>query len=392
MTPSRRTILTSAVAAGVAATSGVAGAADTTAAAPASHGGTGRGPRQEVFGHLPDGRDVHRWTLSRGGTLLKVLSYGGIVQTLEVRDRRGERANVSLGFASLEPYLTLSPYFGALIGRYGNRIAAGRFTLDGRTYSLPVNNGPNSLHGGNQGFDKHVWHVEPTGPASLALTRTSPDGEEGYPGALDVRVDYSLTDDGALRIDYRATTDAPTVVNLTNHTYWNLAGEGSGTALDHHVQLAASRFTPVDPTLIPTGDLAPVAGTPFDFRRAKPVGRDIRRSHEQLRFGQGFDHNFVLDKGGTRRPEQFATVYDPSSGRTMTVSTTEPGVQFYTGNFLDGSFAGTSGSFYRQSDALCLETQHFPDSPNQPAFPSTVLRPGRTYRSSTVYAFGVRRA
>ncbi len=344
----------------------------------------------EVFGHLPDGTEVHRWTLSRGGTRLKVLSYGGIVQSLELPDRAGEYANVSLGFGTLAPYLTATTYFGALIGRYGNRIAEGRFTLDGTTHQLPVNDGPNSLHGGDLGFDKRLWDVTPDGRSGLTLRRTSPDGEMGYPGTLDVRVDYTLTRDGDFRIDYRATTDAPTVVNLTNHTYFHLGGEGTGSIEDHLLTIAASRYTPVGDTLIPTGELARVSGTPFDFRRGRSVGHAIRESHPQLLHGQGYDHNFVLDKGVTGAPRHAATLHDPASGRLMRVDTTEPGVQFYSGNFLDATLTGPAGRVYRQGDGLCLETQHFPDSPNQPHFPSTVLRPGETYRSTTVHRFGTR--
>ncbi|RBM04866.1 aldose epimerase family protein [Streptomyces sp. PT12] len=384
MSTDRRAILATG-ATGLAAA--VTGVPDAAAASPSGGGHGDEPPRSEPFGALPDGTRVERWTLARGGTLIKVLSYGGIVQTLEIPDRSGRAVNVSLGFATLDPYLAATTYFGALIGRYGNRIAEGRFTLDGTAYQLPVNDGPNSLHGGDQGFDKRVWEITPEGPASLVLRRVSPDGEMGYPGTLDVTVVYTLTDDGDFRIDYRATTDAPTVVNLTNHTYFNLAGEGSGTVLDHRLEIDASRYTPVGETLIPTGELAPVRGTPFDFRRAKPVGQDIREDHEQLLHGRGFDHNFVLDKGITARPRHFASLHDPSSGRAMSVATTEPGVQFYSGNFLDGGLVGTSGRVYRQGDGLCLETQHFPDSPNQPAFPSTVLRPGETYRSTTIHRF-----
>ncbi|EFL26429.1 aldose 1-epimerase [Streptomyces himastatinicus ATCC 53653] len=348
---------------------------------------------KEHFGTLADGTKVDRWTIENGRTRLSVLSYGGVVQTLEIPDRHGHRANVSLGFADLDAYVASSPYFGALIGRYGNRIARGTFTLDGKAYQLPVNDGPNSLHGGDKGFDKRVWTVEPfrKGPdVGLTLRRVSPDGEMGYPGALTVRVDYTLTAAGDFRIDYEATTDKATVVNLTNHTYYNLAGEGSGSIYDHRLQIAASRYTPVDKTLIPTGELAKVAGTPFDFRRAKEIGRDIREAHQQVLYGQGIDHNFALDKGLTRRPEHIVTVTEPESGRVMKIATTEPGVQFYTGNFLTGTFAGTSGQVYRQGDGFCLETQHFPDSPNQPSFPSTVLRPGDTYRSTTVHSFSTR--
>ncbi|NJP52289.1 galactose mutarotase [Streptomyces sp. SBST2-5] len=377
----RRTLIAGAAAAGLTA----------AAAGGTAHASGGRKPVKELFGKLADGTKVYRWSLQNGGTRMKVLSYGGIVQSLEVPDRRGRYANVSLGFDNLDDYVASSPYFGALIGRYGNRIGKGRFTLDGTAYQLSVNDGENSLHGGAQGFDKRVWDVEPftEGPdVGLRLYYTSADGEMGYPGTLKVKVTYTLTRHGDWRIDYRATTDKPTVVNLTSHVYWNLAGESSGTVYDHELSIEASRFTPVDKGLIPTGELARVAGTPFDFRRAKPVGRDIRTAHQQVLYGQGFDHNWVLDKGITRRPEPAATLRDPSSGRTLRISTNEPGLQFYSGNFLDGTLVGTGGTVYRQGDGLCLETQHFPDSPNQPSFPSTVLRPGETYRTTTVHSFG----
>ncbi|MEO3766375.1 aldose epimerase family protein [Streptomyces sp. B8F3] len=380
---SRRTLL-AATAGGLAAAGLAAPAAADTASRP-------RQPVREPFGRLADGTRVDRWTLSNGGTRLKVLSYGGIVQSLELPDRHGRYANVSLGFGDLGDYVALSPYFGALIGRYGNRIDAGRFALDGRTYQLPLNDGDHTLHGGDKGFDKRVWDVEPfTSAAGVGLTLryVSGDGEMGYPGALTTRVDYTLTAEGDWRIDYAATTSEPTVVNLTSHVYFNLAGEGSGDVYDHELRIAASRYTPVDAGLIPTGELAPVARTPFDFRRAKTIGADLRDDHGQLLYGKGIDHNLVLDKGITRAPERVATVREPSSGRTMSIATTEPGLQFYSGNFLDGSFSGTSGRVYRQGDGFCLETQHFPDSPNQPSFPSTVLRPGDTYRSTTVHSFG----
>ncbi|MFJ7099778.1 aldose epimerase family protein [Streptomyces albogriseolus] len=379
----RRTVIAGAAAASVAATAW-------GGTAHASPGGRGR-PVRELFGRLADGTRVDRWTLENGGTRMEVLSYGGIVHSLEIPDRRGRRANVSLGLRTLEEYVASSPYFGALIGRYGNRIGKGTFTLDGARYQLSVNDGENSLHGGAQGFDKRVWDVEPFTRGSdvgLHLYYTSVDGEMGYPGTLRVKVTYTLTRDGDWRIDYEATTDKATVVNLTNHVYWNLAGEGSGSVYDHELSIAASRYTPVDSGLIPTGELARVAGTPFDFRRAKPIGRDIRTAHQQVLYGQGFDHNWVLDKGITRRPEQAAVLRDPSSGRTLRIATNEPGLQFYSGNFLDGTLVGSGGRVYRQGDGLCLETQHFPDSPNQPAFPSTVLLPGETYRTTTVHTFG----
>ncbi|MFF4468149.1 aldose epimerase family protein [Streptomyces sp. NPDC001599] len=377
---SRRTVIASAAAAGVAATA-VGGTA---------HASGGRKPVKELFGKLADGTKVYRWSLENGGTRMKVLSYGGVVQSLEIPDRRGRYANVSLGFDNIEDYVARSPHFGALIGRYGNRIAKGRFTLDGKEYQLSVNDGENSLHGGALGFDYRVWDVEPFTAGSdtgLVLHYTSVDGEMGYPGTLRAKVTYTLTRRGDWRIDYEATTDKATVVNLTSHVYWNLAGEGSGTIEDHELSIAASRFTPTDAGLIPTGELARVSGTPFDFRRGKPIGRDIRDAHPQLVTAKGFDHNWVLDKGITDRPEHIATLRENASGRTLRIATDQPGLQFYSGNFLDGTLTGTGGSLYRQGDALCLETQHFPDSPNQPSFPSTVLRPGETYRTSTVHSF-----
>lgn len=345
---------------------------------------------KELFGKLADGTDIHSWSLANGGTRMEVLSYGGIVRSLEIPDDNGRYANVSLGFDTIEDYVAKSPYFGALIGRYGNRVGNGTFTLDGETHRLSVNDGANSLHGGTEGFDKHVWDVEPFTRGSdigLHLSRTSPDGEMGYPGTLDMKVTYTLTEQGDWRIDYEATTDRATVVNLTSHVYWNLAGEGSGSAHDHELEIAASRYTPVDDGLIPTGELAEVEGTPLDFRRAKTVGQDIREANEQLLYAKGMDHNWVLDKGTTAEPDYIATLRDPKSGRTLRMATTEPGLQFYSGNFLDGTLVGTGGRIYRQGDALCLETQHFPDSPNKPSFPSTTLRPGQVYRSTTIHSF-----
>ncbi|MBQ1088014.1 aldose epimerase family protein [Streptomyces sp. B93] len=377
---SRRTVIAGAAAAGITAAATTGGTAHAK----------GGGPTKSLFGRLADGTKVYRWSLANGGTRMKVLSYGGIVQSLEIPDRRGRYANVSLGFDTIEEYVASSPYFGALIGRYGNRIDKGRFTLDGTTYQLSVNDGENSLHGGAQGFDKRIWDIEPFTHGTdvgLRLHYTSADGEMGYPGTLRTQVTYTLTRHGDWRIDYEATTDKPTVVNLTSHVYFNLAGESSGTIYDHELSIDASRYTPVDAGLIPTGELARVAGTPFDFRRAKTVSRDIRVAHQQLLYGQGLDHNWVLDKGITTRPGHAATLRDPSSGRTMRIATTEPGLQFYSGNFLDGTLVGTGGTVYRQGDGLCLETQHFPDSPNKPGFPSTVLRPGQTYRTTTVHSF-----
>ncbi|MEU6475403.1 aldose epimerase family protein [Streptomyces sp. NPDC047017] len=324
----------------------------------------------ELFGTLSDGTPVHRWTLERAGVRVRVLSYGGIVQSLQVPDRDGRAADVVLGFADLDGYLTHpEPYLGALVGRYANRIGGARFALDGRTYELARNDGPNSLHGGARGFDKRVWEVTPQGPYGVRLTRVSPDGEEGFPGRLTVGVTYALDEAGALCVGYEAVTDAPTVVNLTNHTYWNLGGTGSGPAGGHELRLAASRYTPVDAGLIPAGDPADVTGTRFDLRRPRALG-------------SGFDHNFVLDKGATPAAEEVAELRDPVSGRVLTVATTEPGLQLYTADHLGAPFA--------PGDGIALETQHFPDSPNRPDFPGTTLRPGETYRSRTVYGFSAR--
>ncbi len=349
---------------------------------------------REPFGYV-DGYRIERYTLAnRNGMSVSILTYGGIVQSLTVPDRNGRLDNVVLGFDNLDDYVAKSPYFGAIVGRYANRIAQGRFTLEGTAYQLPINNGPNSLHGGAKGFDRHVWRASidsnPERPG-LVLTRFSPDGEEGYPGNLDVTIAYSLSDANELTIFYSATTDTPTVLNLSNHTYFNLAGEGSGSILRHALLLRASHYTPVDASLIPTGEIAPVAGTPFDFTEARVIGDRIdQKGNQQLAFAGGYDHNFVLD-----RPEDlpfqpaFARVVDPGSGRIMDVSTDQPGVQFYSGNFLDGSFAGASGRIYEQRAGFCLETQHFPDSPNQPHFPSTVLRPGEPgFHSMTTFFFG----
>lgn len=344
------------------------------------------------FGTTPSGESVDLVTLrSPSGIELDVMNYGGIVTRLLAPDRDGERADIVLGHEWLESYLAGTPYFGAIVGRYGNRIAGGRFTLEGAEHQLAVNNGPNHLHGGLVGFDKVVWTAVPYSnqeEAGVVLSYVSPDGEEGYPGELSVQVTYALTAGGDLRIDYEATTDAPTIVNLTHHGYWNLAGHGAGSILDHELLLNATRFTPVDETLIPTGELRDVQGTPFDFRARTAIGARIDADDEQLAFGGGYDHNFVLDGWADDGSLSSAAIlHDPVSGRTMQVLTTEPGIQFYSGNFLDGSDLGKEGVVYEQRTGLCLETQHFPDSPNQPDFPSTVLRPGDTYRSTTVYRF-----
>ena len=348
---------------------------------------------QAPFGVTPDGQQVSIYTITNdNGVEARVIDLGGIIVSLKVPDRNGDLDDVVLGFDSLEGYVEEHPYFGAIIGRYGNRIANGQFTIDGETYQLPVNNGPNSLHGGIRGFDKVVWDAEPfenERGRGLILSYTSADGEEGYPGNLQTRVTYTLTNDDELIFDYHAVTDKATPVNLTQHSYFNLAGDGSGDILDHQVMLNASRMTAVDNTLIPTGELRPVEGTPFDFREPTAIGERINADDEQLRFAGGYDHNFVIDGDEGDSLVLAARVHEPTSGRTLEVLTTEPGVQFYTGNFLDGSLTGKNGAVYEARTGFCLETQHFPDSPNQPSFPNTILRPGEEYRSTTVFRFGV---
>ncbi|MBC8170050.1 MAG: galactose mutarotase [Anaerolineae bacterium] len=340
---------------------------------------------KRIYGQAAAGGAVAEYTLTNAsGMEVKIITYGGIITSLKVPDRHGRLANVVLGLDTLADYETKNPYFGALIGRYGNRIAGAKFTLNGKTYTLAANNGPNGLHGGLKGFDKVVWLAGEAGE-SLELTYLSPDGEEGFPGNLTVKVVYTLTEDNALQIDYQATTDQTTIVNLTQHTYFNLAGNGAGTIYDHLMQIHVDRYTPVDETLIPTGELAPVEGTPFDFRLPKAIGAGLRASHPQVVRGRGYDHNFVLHGDGSLA--KAAWVYEPTTGRQMEIWTTEPGVQFYTGNFIDGTLVGSSGGLYRQGDGFCLETQHFPDSPNQPQFPSTELKPGDIYQSTTIYRF-----
>lgn len=343
------------------------------------------------FGRMPDGRPVERFTLRNPqGVEVQAITYGGIITSLRTPDRNGMMADIVLGFDTLEPYLAGTPYFGAIIGRYGNRIAGGHFELDGETYRLATNNGPNHLHGGNVGFDKVLWAGEPfqsDTAVGVTFTYTSPDGEEGYPGRLDVRVTYTLTDGNDLVFDYHATTDAATPVNLTQHSYFNLAGEGSGTILGHELSIRASHYTPVDSTLIPTGEIAPVEGTPFDFREPRPIGEGIDADDPQIHMGPGYDHNFVLDRTGDGL-QLAARVVEPTTGRTLEIRTREPGIQFYSGNFLDGSLTGKAGHPYQLRSGFCLETQHYPDSPNQPSFPSTILRPGEEYSTRTVLTFG----
>ncbi len=348
----------------------------------------------DTFGVLPTGETVERYTLTNpSGVELGAITYGGIIASLKVPDRDGRLDDVVLGHADLEGYLRDSPYFGAIVGRYANRIAAGRFELDGETYALARNNGPNHLHGGERGFDKVVWSAEPFESGEgvgLALTHVSPDGTEGYPGTLTVQVRYVLTPAAEIVVDYQATTDGATPINLSQHSYFNLAGHASapGDVLDHVLTIHASRYTPVDSTLIPTGQMALVDDTPFDFRAPTPIGARIELPDQQLRFGGGYDHNFVLDRESDGLFHA-ARVEHPATGRTFDIFTTEPGLQFYSGNFLDGSITGKSSRVYGHRTGFCLETQHFPDSPNQPGFPSTILQPGEEYRSRTVFAFGV---
>ncbi len=346
------------------------------------------GVKKESFGTLPDGTSVDLYTITNAqGMEIRATSYGGIVVSLRVPDKKGNLDDIALGFDDLKGYLANTPYFGAIIGRYGNRIAKGKFTLDGKEYTLARNNGPNSIHGGLKGFNQVAWQAEPfQGPAGVGiiLSYISKDGEEGYPGNLKTKVTYTLTGKNEWVIDYEAVTDKATPVNLTEHTYFNLAGEGKGDVLGHILQLNASRFTPVDQNLIPTGELRPVKSTPLDFTQPTAIGARIDADYEQLRLGRGYDHNFVIDRKDSD-PVLAARVKEPTSGRVLEVYTTEPGLQLYTGNFLDGTITGKGGHVYKQRFGFCLETQHFPDSPNHPDFPTTILRPGRTYHSRTIY-------
>jgi aldose 1-epimerase len=348
---------------------------------------------KKAYGKMPDGAPIDIYTLTNAkGMQAGIITYGGAVASLTAPDRAGKYADVVLGLDTLEGWMKQTAYLGALIGRYGNRIGHGKFTLGGKTYTLPKNDADNTLHGGPAGFDKRVWTAAETksadGPA-LELTYTSKDGEAGFPGNLTAKVVYTLADNNELRIDYTATTDKETVVNLTNHSYFNLAGPGEGDILQHQVTIFADRFTPVDSGLIPTGELRPVKDTPFDFTKSTAIGARIEQNDEQLQFGKGYDHNWVLNQGGGALAKA-AEVYEPGSGRVLEVWTTEPAMQFYTGNFLDGSIHGKGGKIYPRRGAFCMETQHYPDSPNHPAFPSTTLEPGATYHTTTVYRFSAR--
>lgn len=338
-----------------------------------------------AFGRMPDGTQVDQLTLRSGAVSCRILTYGGTVRSLTVPDRRGDPVDVALGFDTLEDYRTQDKYMGALVGRYANRIGGAKFTLNGREYPLLANNGPNALHGGGVGFDKQIWTVEALRADSAVLSLVSPDGQEGYPGTLKVQVTYTLRG-GALKIEYRAESDRDTVCNLTNHTYFNLSGQGSGSVNGQYIRLSAAHYTPTDAGSIPTGEIAPVDGTPMDLRTARPIGDRISEPFEQLTLAGGYDHNWVIDgwDGSLRRA---AAAYAPDTGIVLTADTTLPGVQFYTGNFVEGCPVGKGGAVYGNRHGFCLETQFFPDSPNHPDFPSCVLRAGEEYHSTTIYAF-----
>jgi aldose 1-epimerase len=391
---SRRQAVTSA-AATAAALAVSANAAPAHAAGDAHRGGRGPTIGHEPFGSA-GGAAVTRYTLrNSAGLTVKILTYGGIVQSVTLPDRHGRDVELVLGFPTVDDYVAHnSPeagggvYFGALIGRYANRIALGKFTLDGVTYQIPVNNNGNALHGGTAGFDKKVWSATTAlgaGTASLRLEYVSPDGEMGFPGTLTTAATYTLDEENRLTLSFHATTDKPTVVNLTNHSYWNLAGESCGDVYDQVLWLDSDRYTPVDATQIPTGAIDPTAGTPLDFSHPAAIGARVAEADQQLLIGQGYDLNWALRGGGGAKPVLAARARDPHSGRTLTISTTEPGIQFYSGNFLTGTLVGTGGTAYRQSYGFALETQHYPDSPNHPGFPSTVLRPGQVYKQATVF-------
>ena len=348
--------------------------------------------KKQAFGAMPDGAPVEQYTLTNAnGMEAGILTYGGTVASLTAPDRSGKFADVVLGMDDLAGYRKATAFFGALIGRYGNRIGHARFTLEGKAYTLVANDNGNTLHGGPHGFDKAVWAANPGSSPdgqTLELTYVSKDGEQGFPGTLTAKVVYTLTGKNELKIDYTATTDKPTVVNLTNHSYFNLAGPGEGDVLGHEVMINADRYTPVDDHLIPTGELRGVAGTPFDFTKSTAIGARIEQDNPQLKFAKGYDHNWVLNKGSEPLTKA-AEVHEPKTGRIMEVWTTEPALQFYTGNFLDGTLKG-KGKTYARRGALCMETQHYPDSPNQPAFPTTELKPGETYHTTTIYKFSAK--
>jgi aldose 1-epimerase len=346
---------------------------------------------RSAFGTLPDGQGVEAVTLANGrGMQARIITYGASIQSVLVPDRHGALADVALGHATLRPYLDEPQYFGSTVGRVANRIAGGRFTLDGRDYRVPVNNGPNSLHGGTRGFDKVNWRIVSTGPgASVTLGHVSPDGDQGYPGELAVSATYSLDEDGTLAVDYRATTDRTTLVNLSNHAYWNLAGEGSAEgAMGHLLTIPAEHYLPTDAEAIPTGEFRPVEGSAFDFRRPMAIGDRVRdASDAQIRFGRGYDHNWVVARGLSEAPRPMARVEHPGSGRVMEIFSNQPGLQFYSGNFLDGTSLGKAGRLYRMGDAIALEPQMFPDTPNRPEFGSVRLDPGETYRNIILWRF-----
>lgn len=353
--------------------------------------GANPGVTMSTFGKMPDGTTVDLYTLTnRSGMQVAITNYGGHIVSIKVPDRRGQMADVVLGFDNFDSYVAPNPFFGALVGRYANRIGNAKFTLDGKEYHLAANDGQNSLHGGLKGFDKQVWkpHEISGEHPGVELTYLSKDGEEGYPGDLSVKVVYTLMGDNALRIDYTATTDKDTVLNLTNHSYFNLAGQGNGDILKQEMMINADSFTPIDSTLIPTGEIRNVDGTPLDFRKSTPIGERIDADDEQMRFGKGYDFNFVINHGG-HGLTLAARAKDPESGRVLEVLTTQPGVQFYSGNFLDGTVRGRDGKVYGKRSGFCLETQHFPDSPNKPSFPSAELKPGQTYHEVTVYKFSI---
>lgn len=349
------------------------------------------GVHEQPFG-TQDGRPVHLFTLTNShGVEIKAMNYGGIIVSIKVPDRKGQFADIVLGHDTLEGYIPNPPYLGSVVGRYANRIANGEFTLDGKTYHLPKNDGPNTLHGGtDKTFNKVVWDAEPLkGKTGVAFRYLSHDGDDGFPGNLHMQVTYTLTDANELVIDYEATTDKATPINVSQHSYFNLKGQGNGDILDHEIMINADRFTPVDKNLIPTGELRPVTGTPLDFTKSTRIGARIDDNYEQLVLGHGYDHNFVINRNGSGLVLA-ARVYEPTTGRVLEVSTTQPGVQFYTGNFLDGTITGKDGKVYKRRYGLCLETQHFPDSPNHPSFPNTILKPGEKFHQTTVFKFSTK--